>query len=150
MEREEGEDGQLLHTPTSNSGTLDTFIHPGGGSPCHHNGMERKKNYPMAEERLQLPRFSAQKMFKVTLLEKKKKKKNEQNRTGETQFNSRVQTSLTLQKLLVFLYTHNTMNEKGRRQPVDNDGNNTKKMPKSPSNPRPIRPITQKMGQETR
>ena len=54
MERVEGEEGQLLHTHNSNRGMLADFIHPGGGSPRHNNGMERKKkNYPTAEERLQ-------------------------------------------------------------------------------------------------
>ena len=32
-----------------------------------------------------------------------------QNRTQETQLNSRVQSSLMLQKLLAFLFTHNTI-----------------------------------------
>ena len=68
MEREEGGDGQLLHTPTSNNGMLATFIHPGRGSFRDNNSMEgRKKIYPITEERLQQARFYAQKMLKATL-----------------------------------------------------------------------------------
>ena len=78
MEKEEGEDSQLLHTPKSNTGTLATFIHPGGGIPRHNNDIERrKKNYLTTEKRLQLTQFSAQKMLKVTLSHEKTK----QNRT---------------------------------------------------------------------
>ena len=78
MEREEGEDSQLLHTPNNNTGMLATFIHQGGGNPHHNNGMERrKKNYLTAEERLQLTRFSELKMLKASLPQEKTK----QNRT---------------------------------------------------------------------
>ena len=74
MEREEGGGGLLLHSPTSNTGTLATFIHPGRGSLRHNKGIERrKKNYPTAEESLQFSRFTAQKMLRATLPQEKTK-----------------------------------------------------------------------------
>ena len=47
MEREDGEEGQLLIMPNSIASMLSAFIHQGGGRPHHNNGMERRnKKYP--------------------------------------------------------------------------------------------------------
>ena len=133
MEREEGEDSQLLHTPTSNTGTLCTFIHPGGGSPCHNNNMERrKKNYPTEEERLQLTRITAQKMLEVTL-PKRKQNKIEQNSGNSVREQGTNFTGAT--EIGCHFYTHNMIQmTKEGDSPMDNDGN-TKKIPRRPSNP---------------
>lgn len=78
MEREEGGDSQLLHTPTSNNGMLATFIQPGRGSLHNNNSMEgRKKIYPTTEERLQQAPFYAQKMLNVTHPHEKTKQTNQ-------------------------------------------------------------------------
>ena len=48
-------------------------------------------------------------MLKATFPQQQQQQQQKQDRMQETQFDSGVQTSLMLQKLLAFLYTHNTI-----------------------------------------
>lgn len=110
MVREEGEEGQLLHTPNSNPGTRSAFIYQGRVSHHHNNSMVRKEEE--SDSRGKTP------VDPILCTENAAgnpshptKNKTKQNRTLEAQFDCRVETSLTLQKLVVFLSTNNNLSE---------------------------------------